>query len=260
MKSIGLALGGGAVLGAAHIGVLAALEERKIKITSIAGTSIGAFIAALYAFGLTPEEIETKVTDLKWLDTAGFSISKYGLLSNKKLGDMLKKTVGDAQFKDVEIPLAVVATDIGTCEKVVLKEGNVAESVMASSCIPGIFIPVEIGSRLLVDGGLVENVPISPLKEMGAEMIMGVDINAKRKYQKPDDIIDVLANALDLAIDNATRIQTEGADVLITPKLSAYNRADVEMVHDLVKEGYDAVHEAIREIEQTDGWQSYNKE
>ena len=111
---------------------------------------------------------------------------------------------------------------------------------MASSCIPGIFIPVEIGSRLLVDGGLVENVPISPLKEMGAEMIMGVDINAKRKYQKPDDIIDVLSNALDLAIDNATRIQTEGADVLITPKLSAYNRADVEMVHDLVKEGYDA--------------------
>ena len=79
MKSIGLALGGGAVLGAAHIGVLAALEERKIKITSIAGTSIGAFIAALYAFGLTPEEIETKVTDLNWLDTAGFSISKYGL-------------------------------------------------------------------------------------------------------------------------------------------------------------------------------------
>ena len=154
----------------------------------------------------------------------------------------------------------MVATDIGTCEKVVLKEGNVAESVMASSCIPGIFIPVEIGSRLLVDVGLVENVPISPLKEMGAEMIMGVDINAKRKYQKPDDIIDILANALDLAIDNATRIQTEGADVLITPKLSAYNRADVEMVHDLVKEGYDAVHEAIREIEQTDGWQSYNKE
>jgi NTE family protein len=181
MKNIGLALGGGAILGAAHIGVLSALEERKIKITSIAGTSIGAFIAALYAFGLTPEKIEAKVTDLNWLDAAGFSISKYGLLSNEKLGDIMKKTVGDAQLEDAEIPLAVVATDIAAGERFVFKEGNVAESVRASSCIPGIFVPVEVGTRLLVDGGLVENVPISPLKEMGAEPIMGVDLNAKRK-------------------------------------------------------------------------------
>ncbi|MCF8051138.1 MAG: patatin-like phospholipase family protein [Desulfobacterales bacterium] len=247
-KKIGLALGGGAILGAAHIGVLGALEERNIKISSISGTSIGAFIAALYAFGVSPQEIETKVADLNWLDAAGFSISKYGLLSNEKLGEALKDTLGDVQFKDAKIPLAVVATDIGACKKVILKEGNVAEAVMASACIPGIFIPVEINGRLLVDGGLIENVPISPLKEMGEEMILGVDLNAKRKYQKPEDIIDVLANALDLAIDNATRLQTQEADILIAPELSAYNRADVEKIHDLIKEGYDAAQAILNEL------------
>lgn len=247
-KKIGLALGGGAILGAAHIGVLGALEERKIEITSITGTSIGAFIAALYAFGVSPKEIEAKVADLNWLDAAGFTISRYGLLSNEKLGDLFKETVGDVQFKDAEIPLAVVATDIGACKKVVLKTGSVANAVMASACIPGIFIPVEIDGRLLVDGGLVENVPISPLKEMGEEMILGVDLNAKRKYQKPEDMIDVLANALDLAIDNATRIQTEEADILIAPELSAYNRADVEKIHDIVQEGYDAAKMILDEL------------
>jgi NTE family protein len=248
MRKIGLALGGGAVLGAAHIGVLRALEEKKLQIGSITGTSIGAFIAALYAFGISPHEIEEKIADLNWLDAAEFSFSRYGLLSNEKLGDTLKMTLGDVDMENAGIPLAVVATDIGACRKVILKEGSVAKSVMASSCIPGIFIPVELGGRLLVDGGLVENVPISPLKEMGANMVVGVDLNANRKYKKPEDLIDVLANALDLVIDNATRIQMEEADILIAPELSAYNRTDVEMVHDLVKEGYDTAKAILTEI------------
>ena len=248
MKNIGLALGGGAILGAAHIGVLHALKERKIEISNIAGTSIGAFIAALYAFGVSPDEIEETVADLNWLNAAGFSFSKYGLLSNEKLGETLKKALGDVDFKDAQIPVAMVATDIGACRKVVLEEGNVAKSVMASSCIPGIFIPVELNGKMLVDGGLVENVPISPLKKMGANRIIGVDINANRKYQKPEDVIDVLTNALDLAIDNATRIQTEEADILIAPQLSAYNRTDVKKVHDLIKEGYDTANDILNEL------------
>ena len=249
MKKIGLALGGGAILGAAHIGVLRALEERKIQVGCIAGTSIGAFIAALYAFGVSPNDIREKVSDLNWLDAAGFSFSKYGLLSNEKLGNTLKKTLGDVNFEDAEIPLAVVTTDIGACRKVVLNEGSVAEAVMASSCIPGIFIPVEIGDKFLVDGGLVENVPISPLKKMGANIIIGVDINANRKYRKPEDLIDVLTNALDLAIDNATRIQTDEADILIAPELGAYNRTDVRKVHDLVKEGNNTASAILNEID-----------
>ena len=247
-KKIGLALGGGAILGAAHIGVLKVLEENNIKSCILAGTSIGAFIATLYAFGIPPQEIETIALDLNWLDVSGFSLSQFGLLSNEKLGETLKQTVGDVQFEDAGISLAVVATDVGNGKKGILREGGVATAIMASACVPGIFIPVEINDRMLVDGGLVENVPISPLREMGAEMIVGVDINAKRKYRKPEDIIDVLANSIDIAIDNATRIQTDKADVLITPELTAYTRTDTGKVRDLIKEGYDAAHLILTEM------------
>ena len=108
---------------------------------------------------------------------------------------------------------------------------------MASSCIPGIFVPVEINNRLLVDGGLVENVPISPLRNAGESFIIGVDLNAGRHYQRPEDIIDVFANAIDIAIDNVTRLQTSDANLIIALELSSYSRSDTSRIPDLIKEG-----------------------
>lgn len=244
---IGLALGGGAVLGAAHIGVLKALDESGIEICAISGTSIGALFAALYAFGKSPDEIEKFIEDLHWLDVSGLSLSKFGLLSNEKLGEAFEDAVGDVEFSDAKIPLAVIATDIGNGKKVTFRKGSVAPAIMASSCVPGIVTPVEIDDRLLVDGGLVENVPVSPLEDLGAKKIIGVDLNAKRTYQSPDDIIDLLANALDVAIDNATRIQTDEADLLITPELTAYSRTDRDRIPELIKEGYDAAKKILRD-------------
>ena len=141
------------------------------------------------------------------------------------MGKKIKDVLGEVQFSDARIPLSVIATDVGRFEKVVLDSGDVAQAVMASACVPGIFIPVEIDDRMLVDGGLMENVPISPLQNKGMDIIVGVDLNAGRKFKNPEDLIDVLLNAIDIAIDNATRIQTQKVDLLITPALSAYNRA-----------------------------------
>ena len=236
-RGVSLALGGGAVLGAAHVGVLKALHERLISIKQISGTSIGAFIAALYAFGKTPSEIEYIITELDWLDVTSFTLSKYGILNNAELGKKLTSLLGDVDFKKAKIPLFLVSTDLATGEKVVLKEGRVADAVMASSCLPGIFVPVEINTRLLVDGGLVENVPVSPLREAGAEFIIGVDLSAGRKYQRPQDIIDVFANSIDIAIDNVTRLQTSDADLIIAPGLSAYSRRDTSRIPELIREG-----------------------
>jgi len=237
---IGLALGGGAILGAAHIGVLKALDEEKIPISAISGTSIGALVAALYAFGVSPDQIEKIALELDWLDISGFAFSRLGLLSNEKMGKKIDDVLGEVQFKDARIPLSIIATDIGRFEKVVLETGDVARAVMASACVPGIFIPVEIDNHLLVDGGLMENVPISPLMRRGMDKIVGVDLNAGRKYKKPDDLIDVVINAMDIAIDNATSMQVQKADLLIAPHLSAYNRADSGRVRDLIREGYTA--------------------
>ncbi len=238
IKKIGLALGGGAVLGAAHIGVLRALEEFNISVSYIAGTSIGAFISAFYAFSKNWREIEKITIDLNWLDVSGLSLSQYGLLSNKKLGELVIETIGDVNFDKANIPVAMVAANISNGEKVVLKEGNVAQAVMASSCIPGVFIPVEINKTLLVDGGIIENVPITPLKNMGADFIIGVDLNAEHSYKKPENVIEVLLNAFDFTLINATKLQTEKADVLITPDLSSFNLIDTNQVADLIEKGY----------------------
>lgn len=167
-KKIGLALGGGAVLGAAHIGVLKALEDYGYEITSITGTSIGAFVASLYAFGLPVAEIEKLALKLRWIDISELSLSQFGLLSNENLGDIVIENITGENIEESKIPLAVIATNITSGEKVVLKEGNIKSAVMASTCLPGVFIPVNINNDLLIDGGVTENVPVSPLLEMGA--------------------------------------------------------------------------------------------
>ena len=247
-NKIGLALGGGAILGAAHIGVLKAFAEENIPVSAISGTSIGALVAALYAFDVSLDEIEKIAMDLEWLDISGFAFSRLGLLTNEKMGKKIKDVLGELQFSDARIPLSVIATDVGRFEKVVLDSGDVAQAVMASACVPGIFIPVEIDDRILVDGGLMINVPISPLQNKGMDIIVGVDLNAGRKFKNPEDLIDVLLNAIDIAIDNATRIQTQKVDLLITPALSAYNRTDVERIPELIREGQVSARQAFANL------------
>ena len=179
INNTGLALGGGAVLGAAHVGVLKAIEEANIKIDCVAGTSIAAFIAALYAFGKTISEIEVIGRELKWIDIAEVTLSRYALLSNEKLGELVEEHIGDKNIEDAHIPLSIVACDAASGEKVILDKGPVTDAVMASACIPGIFKPIVIDNRMLIDGGVVENVPITTLKGLGAEFVIGVDLNAK---------------------------------------------------------------------------------
>jgi len=248
MKNTGLALGGGAVLGAAHVGTVRAIEELNIRIHYIAGTSIGAFVAAFYAFGKSWKELEKIASVINWLDITGISLSRYGLLSNEKLGDMIIEQIGDKNIEDSESPLAMVATYITTGEKVILKKGSVAQAVRASTCIPGIFMPVEIDGQMLVDGGVVENVPVNTVKEMGAEYIIGVDLNAKYSYEKPDNILDVILNSFNFLMLQSDKLQTDNADLLIKPDLSSFNRSDTDQVDELMKKGYEDSINVLKKI------------
>lgn len=246
MKKIGLALGGGAVLGAAHVGVLRAIKEKEIEVQFIAGTSIGAFVAAFYAFGKSWEEIHHIAADLKWLDITQIALSQYGLLSNDKIGELIGEHIGKKKkIEDAEIPLALVATDISNGEKVVLDKGSVADAVMASTAIPGIFNPVEIGKKMLVDGGVVENVPIKTTRDLGAEYIIGVDLNARDKTEKPSNILDVLLNSYQFMREVSSELQTEKADLMIKPDLSEFNRSDMDQVDDLMEKGYREAKKAL---------------
>jgi len=238
MKKIGLALGGGAVLGAAHVGVLKSLAENDIEISYIAGTSIGAFVASFFAFKKSWQEIQEIASELNWMDITGITLSRYGLLSNEKLGELIINYLGDKNIEDSDIQLAMVTTDVTTGEKVVLKEGPVARAAMASTCIPGIFSPVEIDDKLLVDGGIVENVPINTVSKMGADYVIGVDLNAKHAYERPGNILDVILNSFHYTLMTASKLQTEDADLLIKPDLSSFNRTNTDQIEELMKQGY----------------------
>lgn len=233
-----LALSGGAVLGAAHIGVLKALDEFDVSINYVSGTSIGAFVGALYAFDKTWDEIYEITKSLNWLEVSSLSLSEFGILSNKKMGNILIKSIGYRNFSDASVPLSVVATDISDGSKVILNEGNVSEAVMASTCIPGIFKPIEVDGRLLVDGGVVENVPVSPFESCSVDTVIAVDLLLKHSGKRPTNIVEVILNTFDFMIINNSKYLTGKADISIKPDLSGFNKIDTHQFSDLFETGY----------------------
>lgn len=246
---LGLALSGGASRGIAHVGVLKALQENRISIDCISGTSIGALVAALYAFGIPVEDIYRQALEMSWLKISSLHFSRTALLSNKVMGEIIENFIGDAAIENSPIPLAIVATDIATGEKIVLRKGNIARAVMASSAIPGIFAPLRIDGRLLADGFLVENVPVFPLREMGAEVIIGVSLNTLKAYREPDGIINIMMNAFDIAIDHNTIVSSQYADVLIAPRLAGITTEESEESQLMFDEGYKSALLAIPQIQ-----------
>lgn len=234
----GLAFGGGVVLGAAHIGVLKAMDETGFRADCVAGTSIGSFIAAMHAFGKSWREIEKVALELDWSDLSGLTLSGYGLLSMRKFGEIVRAQLGTRRIEESPVPLAIVATDICTGLEVVLRKGDVATAVMASSSIPGIFKPVELGEMLLVDGVLVENVPVSPLKAMGASRIVCIDLFGRHSFRRPEHLPDLLLNAFYSAMRAISQIQIREADLVITPDLSRFSLVDMSAVPEILDIGY----------------------
>ena len=234
---LGFALGGGAFRGTAHLGVLKALEEGGFRPGFLCGTSAGAMAAAFYAFGMAPEEIRNIARNLRWLKATNFTFSKLGLLSNNEIGKFIEKYLGEVKIENSSIPLAIVAADISTGEKVVFKTGRLATAIMASTCIPGVFMPTNVDGRMLVDGAFVENVPVKVLLEMGAKVCVGGDLGSGG-YRRPKSVVDVLLNAFSIAIDRTIHHQSEKADVIIKPSLSGYSLTDSGNSIKLYAEGY----------------------
>ena len=178
-KKVGLALGGGAARGLSHIGVLKVLEENKIYPDVITGTSIGALVGALYAGGIPIKDIEQFAVGLDFKCLAlltDITLPVSGLIGGKRIITLIKSILGDLTFSQLKHEFACVATDIITGEQVVLQEGSLVEAVRASISLPGIFTPVRITGRHLVDGGLVNEVPVSVCRELGAEFVIGVNV------------------------------------------------------------------------------------
>ncbi len=176
-KKTGLALGSGAARGMAHIGVLKALESGGVKVDVLSGTSFGAFIAALYAAGVTVAQMEEVARGVDWQQLAKLldpTIPTSGLIDGRKLTRFMAEMLPARTFEELRIPLGVVATDVETGEAVVIRRGNLLEAIRASVAFPGIFTPVRFGERFLIDGGLLNPVPVDVAYDLGAEVVIGV--------------------------------------------------------------------------------------
>ena len=248
-RRIGLALGGGAAKGMAHIGVLKAIEESDLVIECISGTSIGALVASYYAFGKDIETLENLSSDMSFTSLIGFKLQKQGIFSTKSIKEMVEEDLGEVYIEQARIPLAICATDIATGEQVILRKGKLADAICASMAVPGVFIPVEINGKTLVDGGITENVPVSVLDEMGAGITIAVDLNGSPRYQEPKDIIAIMGNAIDIAIDLRTKEQLKKADLVLSMDLAHFSRlGDEEEFVELIKLGYEGMQKKLNQF------------
>lgn len=246
---LGLALGGGAVLGFAHLGLLTALDDAGITADRLAGTSAGAIVAALHAFGVSPARSRELLAPLTWRNVSNFTRTSLGLLSNQPIADLLVTELGPVRIEEAAIPLAIVAADIHTGDAVVFTEGPLAEAVRASMSIPGIYAPVAIGDRLLVDGGIVANVPVDAVRALGADVVVAATLGEGLDFQPVRTLLGVLTNAFLIAVNATSRRDvTGGADVVVTPDLVVHNHWDHRQRDDLIEKGEAAARDAIPRI------------
>ena len=248
---LGLALGGGAILGFVHLGILGALRDAAIPVHRICGTSAGAVAAAFHAFGVSPEATRDILVCRTWRRISRPSVSLLGLLSNEPLGDLIREQLGDARIEDAPIPLAIVAADIHTGREVVLTEGPVADAVRASAAVPVLYTPVSIDGRVLVDGGVLGNVPVGPLRRMGSDLVVAASLGDHLDFQPVRNIVGVLANAFLMAVNKLTRqALAEDADVVIQPDLDGRSHWLLDDPDELIGLGYRAGVEATPLIRQ----------
>jgi NTE family protein len=249
---IGLALSGGAARGIAHVGVLRAFEEHNIPIHAIAGASAGALIGGCYAAGLAIDELEQMARRFRWRHTARFSFSRLGLQSNAPMEKFLRRRLPITRFEELKIPFAAVVTDLQTGSPVVFRDsGDLAFAIRASACIPAVYVPVRNGDgRLLIDGGIVANLPISYARDLGADLIVAVDVNSDgiRFFDQPRTALGVLAHTFVAVERIVSNQQRASADVLITPKVGHIRWDQTHRSEELLKIGYEAGVESISAI------------
>ena len=249
---IGLALSGGAARGIAHIGVLRALEEHAIPVDAIAGASAGALIGGLYASGLTISQMESLASKFRWRHTARLSFSRLGLQSNAPMEDFLRTHLPVTRFEEMKIPLAIMVTDLREGTPIVLRDtGDVPFAIRASGCVPALYVPCrDSEGRLLVDGGLVANLPVSYVRDLGADIVIGVDVGADgaRFMEVPRTALGVLTQtfvAVERIVSNQERAN---ADLVIIPKVGHIRWDETRRASELLKVGYEAALESIKDI------------
>jgi len=245
---IALALGGGAARGFAHVGVIKALEAQGIVPDIIVGTSAGSVVAALYAGGANGFELQKLALSMEDGSVSDWALPDRGFIRGEALQNFVNKALVNRPMNALPRKLAVVATELQTGEMTVLRSGDVGLAVRASSSVPGVFQPVRIGGREFVDGGLVSPVPAKVARDMGADLVIAVDISSKPKNAKVSSMIDVLLQTFTIMSTTVAQYQLGQADVVIRPDVGSIGGTDFQSKHLAILEGEKAAAEKMEQI------------
>jgi NTE family protein len=239
----------------AHIGVLDVLEESQVPIDMIVGTSVGALVGALYASGVPIQEIQKMAEEIGWNELAGISGTSFirlflteKLVSADTMEDYLRRSLGDKRFDQLDIPFACVATDIRTGERILFREGPVAPAARASATIPGIFSPTRYRHRLLVDGGIVDNVPTDVAKLMGADVIIAVPVSADFSDNHISNVFLTLQQSLYIQGALLEKDRLRDAHILIEPQVGDVTAAALWRSRYAMQQGRQAARQRMQDI------------
>jgi NTE family protein len=253
---IGLALSSGGARGFAHLGVLKVLVEEGIPIDAVAGSSMGSIVAVLLANGLDLEWCEQLAIHLKrkvWLD---FTVPRRGFIVGDKIRELIRLLTHGKRLEEMNMPVAVVATDLVRGERVVFTEGPAADAVRASISIPGIFEPVVMGDQVLVDGGVIDRVPVEAVRALGAELVVAVDVIPRAEKVKVDTIFDVISQTLVIMERERSRHRMPAADFLIHPDVADISPTSFTRVEECIRRGEEEARAHVHRLKQLiQNWQ-----
>lgn len=247
MKKIGLVLSGGGARGISHIGAIKALEEYGLKPNVISGTSAGAFVGALLAYGYPADEMFEIILKTRFSNYLRFGFSFGGLLKIDRAEEILKKYIPENSFEALKIPLVVTATDINAGEELSFRSGELAKIVLASCCLPGVFKPLRLNGRDLIDGAIFNNLPVAPI-EKETDYIIGIHCNPLL-FDKPSaHMHQITYRSIRMAMRQKAKASLDRCDLLIeAPELSTFNTFDFTKARKLFDIGYHYTHTLLRE-------------
>ena len=247
---IAFALGGGGAKGFAHIGVIKELESHGIKPQIVTGTSAGSFVGSLYASGKTPYQLQELALKLDESELRDLTLSKQGFLIGQKLQDYVNTQVKNKPIQQFPIRFAAIATALDSGQKVAFNQGNVGQAVRASCSIPNVFIPATIAGKRYVDGGLVSPIPVESARDMGADLVIAVDISARPQAGQPANVLGLLDQTLNIMGMQGLDRELKVADVVIRPQVGHVSVMDLTRRHQSILEGERAAQAQVKVIEQ----------
>jgi len=247
---LGLALGGGAARGFAHVGVIQVLEEAGIRPDLVAGTSAGSLVAAIYASGKTGSQLQRVAETMEEATIADWTVPLFnrGVLRGDALARYVNAQVGSRLIEDMHLPLGIVATDLNSGRDVLFQRGDTGTAVRASSAVPGLFQPVKISGRDYVDGGLVSPVPVRAARKMGAEVVIAVDISSPPDGNLAGGTLDVLLQTFSIMGMSINTFELQDADVVVRPSLNGIASSDFSSRKRSIDAGRKAMIQALPQL------------